>query len=256
VRLRSWVINFASLFVSIAKVTMFNPARSLFDNIVASRNRFVLSLLVAIFAYWLLPLPHDYDDIRVITAYILGVSVHLGLIITMMVFSTAEATLQRASRREPSNIVILVLILLLSVITLSAIAVMLNNSQHRPPLIVNIHMALSLLAIFLSWLFVHTYFALHYARIYYQQKNNVPNKTLADDTQESFVGGLDFPTSGLADYWDFLYYSFTIAMCYQTSDISVTSVVMRRITLFHSIISFIYVSSIIGLVVNLVSNIV
>uniref|UniRef100_B8HXE2 DUF1345 domain-containing protein n=1 Tax=Cyanothece sp. (strain PCC 7425 / ATCC 29141) TaxID=395961 RepID=B8HXE2_CYAP4 len=44
-------------------------------------------------------------------------------------------------------------------------------------------------------------------------------------------------------------------MCYQTSDISVTSALMRRVTLVHSILSFIYVSCMVGLVVNLVSNV-
>jgi len=68
--------------------------------------------------------------------------------------------------------------------------------------------------------------------------------------------GLDFPNQELVDYWDFMYYSFTIAMCYQTSDVSVESVAMRRMTLFHSILSFILVAVVIGLVVNIISNLI
>jgi len=67
---------------------------------------------------------------------------------------------------------------------------------------------------------------------------------------------LEFPGNKLVDYWDFMYYSFTIAMCYQTSDISVSSAPMRRLTLIHSILSFVFVAAIIGLLVNVVSNLV
>ena len=219
------------------------------------RNRLILSVTIAALAYWLLPIPPSYGDIRLIVAYIVGVAVDLTIIAAMMIVSTAEATMRQSAKREPSNAALLSLIVMFSAVSLAAIGLMLNNSDRRPAFITNIHMGLSLLAIFLSWLFVHTYFGLHYARIYYQEKLNARDSP-GESAGVNYVGGLDFPNPGLADYWDFLYYSFTIAMCYQTSDISVTSVEMRRVTLVHAIISFIYVSSIIGLVVNLVSNVV
>lgn len=221
------------------------------------RNRLLLAVGAAVLVYWLLPLPREYWDIRFILAYIIGLAINLGLIVTMMLTSDAEATMRRSRRMEPSNLGILITILALTGISLVAITLMANNSHNRPAIVANIHMGLSLLAIFLSWLFVHTYFALHYARIYYDQKDPGLDKlSMNDDKLLGYAGGLDFPTEGLADYWDFLYYSFTIAMCYQTSDISVTSVLMRRVTLVHSILSFIFVSCIVGLVVNLVSNVV
>ncbi|MFB2876347.1 DUF1345 domain-containing protein [Floridanema aerugineum] len=229
---------------------------SLLNKIIQHRNRLILSAIVAFLTYWLLPLPLTYGDIRLIAAYIFGVSIDLGLIILMMVISTPETTKKWAANEEPNNTALLGFIVLFSAITLASIALMLNNSHNRPAIVANTHIGLSLLAIFLSWLFVHTYFALHYARIYYQEKLGSQETKVAESEPTNYVGGLDFPNPGLADYWDFLYYSFTIAMCYQTSDISVTSVVMRRVTLVHAIISFIYVSSIIGLVVNLVSNVV
>lgn len=229
---------------------------SLLNQLILPPNRLILSIVIAFLTYWLLPLSTDYQDIRLIAAYVVGVSIDLGLIIVMMVISTPEITMKRAAKEEPSNTTLLGFIVLFSAITLASLALMLNNTHNRPAIITNTHMGLSLLAIFLSWLFVHTYFALHYARIYYQQKVKSEEILIGESTPPQYFGGLDFPNAGLADYWDFLYYSFTIAMCYQTSDISVTSVVMRRVTLVHAIISFIYVSSIIGLVVNLVSNLV
>lgn len=238
---------------------MFRQPRSrlnsLLNSLVRPRNRFLLASAVALLGL-LLPLPREYWDIRVLLAYVAGLSVELVLIFIMMYDSTAEMTMQRSRRQEPSNLGVLLIVLILAAASLSAIALMLNNSQNQPAIVVNVHMGLSLLAIFLSWLFVHTYFAFHYAQMYYDE---VPESELLSANEAElaeYAAGLEFPNSGLAGYWDFLYYSFTIAMCYQTSDISVTSIAMRRITLIHAIVSFIFVSAIIGLLVNLISNLI
>ena len=53
-----------------------------------------------------------------------------------------------------------------------------------------------------------------------------------------------------------MYYAFTIALCYSTSDISVTSARIRRVTLLHAIFSFLFVTAIIGFVVNIISNVI
>jgi uncharacterized membrane protein len=75
------------------------------------------------------------------------------------------------------------------------------------------------------------------------------------DGKRVYQLGLEFPERSTADFWDFMYYSFTIAMCYQTSDASITSVRIRRVTLMHAIFSFLFVTAIIGFVVNVISNV-
>ena len=60
-----------------------------------------------------------------------------------------------------------------------------------------------------------------------------------------FPGNADF-----VDYWDFIYYSFTIGMCFQTSDITVTSPGMRRLTIFHAIVAYLFAITILGLLLN------
>jgi uncharacterized membrane protein len=66
--------------------------------------------------------------------------------------------------------------------------------------------------------------------------------------------GLEFANHPNAGYWDFMYYSFTIAMCFATSDVVVTTTAMRRVTLLHAIFSFFFVAAIIGFVVNILSS--
>jgi uncharacterized membrane protein len=53
---------------------------------------------------------------------------------------------------------------------------------------------------------------------------------------------------------DFLYYSFTIAMCFQTSDVSSRGTAIRRLTLVQTIYSFFFVAATIGFAVNVLSN--
>ena len=76
---------------------------------------------------------------------------------------------------------------------------------------------MAMVTILVSWAFVHTIFALHYAHEYYGERG------------DHAVGGLTFPGRQSPDYWDFLYFSVVIAMTSQVSDVVITSKVIRRI---------------------------
>lgn len=226
---------------------MFQRRLRIDSVITKMKNRSLLALAIAV-GVFCLPLPRF--ELRVLLAYDLGALTFLAMLIARMMSSSAEETYHRAQREEPSNVATLATVGIISVTSLVAIAIMLDNTHHASPFVTNIHMGLSLIAIFLSWLLLHTYFALHYARIYYDEID------LAAE-EDSYIKGLDFPNKGkLVNYWDFLYFSFTIAMCYQTSDVTIISEQMRNITLLHAILSFMFVSLILGLVINLVSNVV
>lgn len=81
------------------------------------------------------------------------------------------------------------------------------------------------------------------------------NDTIPDDASLNDQG-MTYPERKTPDYWDFMYYSFTIAMCYQTSDVPITTAAVRRVTLLHAIFSFFFVAAIMGLVVNILSNVI
>ena len=51
---------------------------------------------------------------------------------------------------------------------------------------------------------------------------------------------------------DFAYFSFTIGMCFQTSDVTITERGIRRTTLVHGVLSFVYNTAILALALNLV----
>ncbi len=176
-----------------------------------------------------------------------AVVTYLALFSVLMCRASPEDAAEISRRGEPTGLPFLLVVIALSVMSLVGVTAMLNNSRADPTWMTNLHMATSLLAVFLAWLLSHVVFGLFYMRLYY------------DDTivegEIVYHEGLEYPERAVADYWDFMYYAFTIAMCYQTSDVSITSVRIRRVTLLHAIYSFIFVTAIIGLLVNIISNI-
>jgi uncharacterized membrane protein len=98
---------------------------------------------------------------------------------------------------------------------------------------------LPLATIFLSWSFVHLLFTVRYAHEYWQ----------AD-------GGLDFAGGDRPSFDDFLYFAFTIGMTAQTSDTAVTTTPMRRLTLIHALVSFVFNAAILAAAVNVAASLV
>lgn len=94
-----------------------------------------------------------------------------------------------------------------------------------------------------SWLLLGGVYTLHYARLYYQSP--------ADRRALRFPDAESNP-----NYWDFLYFSFTIAVAAQTSDVSVMSAGMRKAVLAQSVLSFLFNAAIIGLSINIAAGLI
>ena len=101
------------------------------------------------------------------------------------------------------------------------------------------HILLAITTIVLSWVMVHTTFALHYAHDYYR-----PGKP----------GGLKFPDEDKPDYWDFVYFSFVIGMTAQVSDVAIAERGMRRTATAHGIVSFAFNTALLALMVNIAAS--
>lgn len=104
--------------------------------------------------------------------------------------------------------------------------------------------ALIIATLLLSWLFSNIVYALHYAHIYYTQGD-----TDGDGDKED-VGGLDFPSSKEPNYWDFVYFSLTLGMTFQTSDVDMTTTKMRVVATFHCFAAFIFNLGILAFTIN------
>ena len=66
------------------------------------------------------------------------------------------------------------------------------------------------------------------------------------------MGGIDLPGETEATYFDFAYFAFTLGMCFQVSDATISSPQVRRTALLHGLLLFAYNTAILALVLNLV----
>lgn len=92
------------------------------------------------------------------------------------------------------------------------------------------------LTVLLSWVFVHTIFATHYAHEFWRK------------------GGLTFPGNEKPNYSEFLYFSFCMGVASQVSDVSTQSPSMRQLVLVHSLVAYLFNTAIIALGVNIAAS--
>jgi uncharacterized membrane protein len=111
-----------------------------------------------------------------------------------------------------------------------------------------VHVVIGIATILLSWLFLNTLFALHYAHDYYREIDSPQGMK----TRE----GLVFPGHRQPDYWDFLYFSFVVGMTFQVSDVAVEDHVIRRVVLIHGLLAFIFNVFVLALSISLVGDLI
>ncbi|HUK59500.1 MAG TPA: DUF1345 domain-containing protein [Stellaceae bacterium] len=189
-----------------------------------------------------LPAPGFGAALRGLVGWIVGVVVFLAL--THLAIGKGSPDLIRARARALDDRAWVLSMLIVAAGTVSLVALGFVIGKANGPAAPRI--ALALVAVILSWLLVHTMFALHYAHTYYGDRDPGPDYNMR--------GGLEFPGHHDPDYWDFLYYAAVIGMTCQVSDVQVTSHAMRRITLAHGVLSFFFNTGVLALAVNIIAG--
>ena len=153
-----------------------------------------------------------------------------------------EAGAMRAAARDndANRVVLLIITLVQSLVILVTIAGELVGSG--PP--THMHKLLIAVTLILAWLGANTVYTLHYAHLYY----------LSDGSGKDRAG-LDFPGHRPEpDYYDFVYFAFTIGAALQTSDVAVTSPEARRIVILHTLEAFIFNTGVLALAIGILSS--
>jgi len=203
-----------------------------------ARPRLLVSTLVAIAAAVLLPARFALSS-RLLLAWDAGASLYLILTFVMMARSAVADMRRRAGTQDEGAIFILLVTSVAAVASLAAIAIELHGSGGAGAEGKPFRIALAGVTILCSWRFVHTSFALHYAHELY------------GEGRDERIGGLRFPEPKYdPDYWDFLYFAANLGAAAQTSDVMVTGQSMRRLVLAHTILSFLFNTTILALAVN------
>jgi uncharacterized membrane protein len=178
---------------------------------------------------------------RLLTGWDVGIGFYLISTYLLVSRSSVNEIRRRAAIHDEGAAALLVLTPAAAIASLAAIVVEFGNVESVAGWA---DLAFGMGTILLSWLFLHVVFALHYAHEYYGERS--------DDQ----IGGLKFPGSQAPDYWDFVYFSFVIAMTSQVSDVAITSKVIRRVATLHGVLSFFFNVSVLALTVNMVSNLI
>jgi uncharacterized membrane protein len=151
--------------------------------------------------------------------------------------ANAEATAHRAAREDPGRNMVWFIALASSLFSLFVAAFVLRDARQWPSPAGPVWTVIAVLGVLLSWILTHTVYTLRYAHLYYRSKH---------------VGGLEFPGHDPPADIDFAYFSFTVGMCFQVSDVVISSSRIRRAALFHAMLSFAYNTTILALVLNFV----
>jgi uncharacterized membrane protein len=185
------------------------------------------------------------------TRVILSLDVFLvsfvALTCVLVSIATAKCCAVLARQRARIKNTGLIALMVTSLVGIAAIAVMLHSQREKAGWLRVLHLGGSQLALLFGWVAAQMIFGIQYMRIYYNRLQTTDDAVRGDPD-------LDFPGQPEPDLWDFMYYSFTIAMCFQTSDVSIRGTAIRRLTLVQAIYSFFFVAAIIGFVVNVLSN--
>lgn len=186
---------------------------------VKAQPRLIAAVVLGTLLCFILPVQ---GATRLLVAWDCATALYLVLAFGMIAYSNIDDIRARAALHDEGQIVILGLTTTTAIVSLAGIMVELATAKTLRNHHGWQHIALAGITVVLSWTFLHTIFAVHYAHEYYAGGE----------------GGLDFPGGEPPDYWDFMYYSFVIGAACATADINITSKSIRRTTMLHCIVAF------------------
>ncbi|MEJ0103423.1 MAG: DUF1345 domain-containing protein [Bacteroidota bacterium] len=204
--------------------------------------KLVIGLFIAAIVFFIFPL----QQADALSRWMLAWDVFSFCLLSLywLIFYTSKAThiRQMAAVEDTSRVVIFFVTLICTTASMLAVILLLTTKHSSLKVL---HLAIAMVGMTFSWSLVHTIFAVRYAHLYYADHKTKPN---------THAGGLDFPGEDTPDFVDFAYFSFVLGMTFQVSDVSITSRKIRRMVLWHGLISFGYNAVIIALTINVIAG--
>lgn len=209
-------------------------------NFVTARPRLFASLAAGMAVTFAVPASNSWVT-RALLGWNVGVVIYLALITTFMLKADHGKLKRIAAAHAEGAAVVLTVVVLAALTSLVAIVVELSAAKLPGSRHALSHVLLALSTVVCSWTLLPTLFTLNYASLYFTQPG----------------GGLRFPDDRVGvqpDYADFAYFAFTIAVASQTADVSITTRPMRRLALAQSLLSFLFNTTILALMINITAS--
>lgn len=213
---------------------------SLRSNLFA-RLRLLISAVAGLVCYVLLP-EHLGQMQRLLISWNVLAWLYLWFIWFRMLRTAPDEIKRIAQMQDQSAALVLGLVIVACMISMVAIMSELPTLKSLTGSSRALHLLLTAMTLIASWALLPSAFAMHYAHQHYLHRSHQ-------------VTPLIFPEKPVSPgYWDFLYFSFTIAVASQTADVATGTTKMRKIALLQSVISFIFNLAILGLSVNVAAS--
>ncbi|KVN41797.1 hypothetical protein WJ63_25625 [Burkholderia pyrrocinia] len=213
---------------------------TLYPQVLRNRPRMMAALVAGVFGALLLPVPLR-PGARALVGWDVAIWLYLAMMWIRMVSAHHHKVREIAVREDQNATTVLTVICIATVASVAAIAIELATAKNVGFRAGLGHYAVTAATLFGAWFLIPTIFTLHYARLYYGS----PASERA----------LRFPDTRIEpDYWDFLYFSFTIAVASQTADVALGGRQARRAVLSQSILSFYFNMAVLGLSINVAAG--
>jgi uncharacterized membrane protein len=188
-------------------------------------------------------LPRDWSALsRVLLCWNGGVILFLTLIFLWMRRLTAAQICTQYIEEDETAPFILIVVVIAAVASIFAIVEPLATIRQVSGSVRAAHVLLAALTLIDSWLLVPVMFTTRYADMFYSA---APNER-----------PLRFPNTPEPVFWDFAYFSFTIAAACQTADVSTERADIRRVVIAQTLVSFLFNASILGFAINVTAGLI
>lgn len=217
--------------------------------VVDVRWRLVLAVIAGLGAALLAPAPLG-PLARVVIGWVGFAATNLALILLGMWQADTDDIRRVAASEDLPRTLAFALVVGAALVSLGAVVGLLGSLKGISKDLRVLHVGLSIAAVVLAWTLVHLVFTLRYAHAYYDID--------AETGQDS--GGLVFPDDQgqgprlMPNYLDFAYFAFIIGMTAQTADIGIGSRALRRVSLLHSLIAFVFNTVIVALTIGTIGG--
>lgn len=168
---------------------------------------------------------------------------YLLMIWVLMARADSKEVKAFAEEEDESASMVLMLVCVSASASLVAIVLQLAGAKGLTGGMQLLHYLSTVATVLGSWFLVGTIFAVHYTRRFYNADDDGLPLKFPDETTQP-------------DYWDFMYFAFTISAAVQTSDVSVMCTSMRKIVLAQTILSFLFNAAILGLSINIAASLI
>jgi len=210
-----------------------------------AKQRLAAALAIAVAVYLIQSEAVTWHT-RLVASWDAATIAYLSLAWTIIGRSNAHSTRAHALSQDTSGYIIFLFVLGAACASIVAIGFVVGTIKGLEFWPKAWHLALTIAALISSWVLIHTVFGFHYARRYYRDERQ----------RQPRSGGLAFPGDAAPDYMDFAYYSFVVGMTSQVSDVQAISPIMRRMTLVHGVLAFIFNIAVLALSINTIASVI